>query len=142
MIIVDVNLLIYAYNAGARQHAASRRWLESAFSGPEAVRIPWAVVHAFLRLTMSGPFMTLPFTTNEATAIVESWFAGPMVAPIDSGPGYWRVLREVLISANVRGSLVSDAHIAALAIEHDATLYTADGDFRRFRGLRFVNPLT
>ena len=141
MIVVDINLLIYAHNTGAPQHAAARAWAESAFAGPEPVRIPWAVVHAFLRLTTTGPFMTLPFSTEEAAAIVESWFAAPAVEPLDCGPRYWQVLRDVLVSANVRGALVSDAHLAALTIEHDGTLYTADTDFRRFHGLRFVNPL-
>ena len=85
--------------------------------------------------------MTAPFTSDEATRIVELWFAAPVVQPLEPGPGYWPILRELIVKHDVRGSLVSDAHLAALAIEHDATLYTADGDFRRFSGLRVINPL-
>lgn len=141
MIVVDVNLLIYAHNAGASQHTAARAWAERVFSGSEPVRIPWAVVHAFLRLTTAGPFMTQPFEVLEATEIVGDWFASPAVELIEPGPRYWQILRDLLIRNNVRGKLVSDAHIAALSMENDATLYTADRDFERFAGLRVVNPL-
>jgi uncharacterized protein len=85
--------------------------------------------------------MTAPFTSNEATRVVESWFAAPVVEPVEPGPRYWTVLRELILKHDVRGPLVSDAHLAALVIEHDATLYTADSDFRRFAGLRVINPL-
>jgi toxin-antitoxin system PIN domain toxin len=141
VIVVDVNLLIYAYNAGAPQHDAARRWAERTFTGSEPVRIPWAVVHAFLRLTTAGPFMTQPFEIQEATDIVGDWFAAPAVRFIDPGPRYWQILRALLIQNDVRGKLVSDAHIAALALENDATLYAADRDFARFAGLRVANPL-
>jgi toxin-antitoxin system PIN domain toxin len=142
VIVVDVNLLIYAYNAGAPQHGAARIWVERTFAGLEPVGIPWAVAHAFLRLTTAGPFMTQPFDVLEATDIVGDWFAAPAVQLIEPGRGYWHILRRLLIEHNVRGKLVSDAHIAALALENDATLYTADRDFARFAGLRVVNPLS
>jgi hypothetical protein len=85
--------------------------------------------------------MTNPFATREAVTVVDHWFALPFVAPLEAGPRYWSILHDLLVTANVQGSLISDAHIAALAIEHEATLYTADGDFRRFAGVRAVNPL-
>jgi toxin-antitoxin system PIN domain toxin len=138
VILVDVNLLVYAYNDRAEQHSAARRWLESAFSGSHEIALPWAVLHAFLRLTTSQRVMPVPLSTQEAMAVIEEWRLHVLV--LEPGPRYW-IFRELMNGANVRGDLVSDAHLAALAIEHDATLYTADSDFRRFAGLRVVNPL-
>lgn len=85
--------------------------------------------------------MADPFNATEASAIVDAWFASPAVEVIEAGYRYWSILRSLLIAGNIRGPLVSDAHLAALAIEHDATLYTADRDFRRFTGLRVINPV-
>lgn len=141
MILVDVNILIYAYNAGASEHAAARVWVESVFSGSEPVAIPWPVAHAFLRLTTRGPLLTKPFTGEEACSIVSDWLAAPAVTTIVPGPRYWSVLCDLAKAHNVRGSLFSDAHLAALAIEHDATIATTDADFRLFTGVRSVNPI-
>jgi toxin-antitoxin system PIN domain toxin len=141
VILVDVNIVVYAHNAGAPKHAAAKEWARNAFSGSEPVRIPWAVVHAFLRITTDPRILDHPFDLTEASAIVDAWFASPSVELIEPGPRYWPILRSLLITGNIRGPLVSDAHLAALALEHDATLYTADRDFRRFAGLRVINPL-
>lgn len=141
MILVDINILIYAHNTGAALHSAARAWVESAFSGSEQVVIPWAVAHAFLRLTTHGPLMSQPFTPAEACSIVDDWYAAPAVQRIEPGPRYWTTLRNLAITHNVRGALFSDAHLAALAIDHGATVYTTDRDFRRFDGVRVINPL-
>jgi toxin-antitoxin system PIN domain toxin len=111
------------------------------FSESEPVRIPWAVVHAFLRLTTDHRLMAQPFTAAEACAIIDAWFASPAVETLEPGPRYWSILRSLVVTGTIRGAMVSDAHLAALAIEHDATLYSADRDFRRFAGLRVINPL-
>ena len=139
MILPDVNLLVYAYNGASQQHLAARQWLETTMSGDEPVGLPWAVLHAFLRLTTSSRVMPVPLTTRQAVDVIEEWRTVVLIT--EPGPGYWSSFRELIIGAHVRGDLVSDAHLAALAIEHDATLYTADTDFRRFRGLRVINPL-
>ncbi|MFL6246110.1 MAG: TA system VapC family ribonuclease toxin [Thermoanaerobaculia bacterium] len=141
MIIPDVNLLVYAHNAGAPQHAAARQWIENTFSGVEPVRIPWTVAHSFLRLTTDKRFVLAPFDATEVAAILDAWFASPAVEIIEPGIRYWPILRSLLVDGNIQGALISDAHLAALAIEHDATLCTADRDFRRFSGLRVINPL-
>jgi toxin-antitoxin system PIN domain toxin len=141
MIIVDVNIVIYAHNAGAPQHTMARAWALNSFSGTERIGIPWAVVHAFLRLTTDPRFMADPFDATEASTIVDSWFASSAVDVIEAGSRYWPILRSLITAGKIRGSLVSDAHLAALAIEHDATLCTADRDFRRFPGLRVINPI-
>lgn len=141
MIVVDVNILIYAHNAGAPQHRVARHWVENAFTGTERIGLPWAVAHGFLRLTTDGPSMMKPFSINEAAAIVDDWFAAPAVTPIVPGVRYWSILRDLMIATGVRGSLVSDAHIAALALENDASVCTTDRDFLRFASVRLINPL-
>lgn len=142
MIVVDANILIYAYRSEAAEYAAARTWLERAFSGSEPVRIPWPAVNAFLRLMTKQSLFARPLTIEEAVAIVDEWFTTPAVAVVEPGPQYWPIFREVTRATQATGNLIPDAEIAALTIEHDATLYTADSDFRRFAGLRVVNPLT
>jgi len=141
VIVVDINVLIYAYGSDFSQHSKARAWVESAFSSAEPVRIPWAVVHAFLRLMTKGKILANPLTIAEAVSIVNEWFTSGATSLIDPGPRYWDVLQELLMSSNVRGDLVADAHIAALAIENDAVVCTADRDFDRFPGVRVFNPV-
>jgi toxin-antitoxin system PIN domain toxin len=141
MIVVDINVLIYAYNAGAPEHPKARAWIENAFSASDPLFVPWAVVHAFLRLTTKARLLMRPFTIEEAVAIVEEWFSSGAVLLIEPGPRYWSVLRELVTRSNIVGDLVADAHIAALALERNATVCTADRDFQRFPGVRVINPL-
>jgi toxin-antitoxin system PIN domain toxin len=141
VIVVDVNVLIFAYNADAPQHERVRRWLEGALSGSERIGIPWAVLHGFLRITTNTPAIKPPFLTTDAVAIVEEWFSSPAVTVVEPGPRYWSIFRTLLVDAQVKGALVSDAHIAALAMENDASVCTTDRDFRGFTGLRLINPL-
>jgi toxin-antitoxin system PIN domain toxin len=141
VITVDANILLYAYNGDAPEHEAAERWLISAFSGDETLHLPWSSIHTFLRLSTNSRVFHPPYTTREAIAVVESWLNRPNVFLLEPGPQYWPRLRDVMMHAEVTRDLVMDAHLAALAIEHDATLYTADRDFRRFARLRVVNPL-
>lgn len=141
MIIVDVNVLIFAYNFDAPQHERSRAWLEGVFSGSEVIGIPWAVIHGFLRITTNTPAIRPPFKIDDAVAMVDEWFASPAVKLVEPGLRYWSVLRTLLCDQQIEGQLVSDAHIAALAIENDAAVCTTDRDFGLFPGLRVINPL-
>ena len=141
MTLVDANVLLYAYHPRAAQHGRCRAWVETEFSGGAAIRIAWATIVAFLRISTSPRVFERPLTTAEAEAAVTSWLAVPSVAPLDPGERYWDVLRDLLHRAQVTGPLVSDAALAALAIEHGATLCTTDRDFVRFPGLRTINPL-
>ena len=141
MKVLDANLLLYAYNPSFDQHPAARLWLEQTFSSPEPVALPWAVLLAFLRIGTNPRAFEVPFTTEEATEIVAGWLDLPMVSVVHAGPRHWLILRNLLEEAQVRGPLVTDAHIAALAIERGAILYTSDRDFARFPALRCVNPL-
>jgi uncharacterized protein len=141
VILVDANLLIYAYNSSVDVHERARAWLEDALSGRVPVGLPWSTIHAFLRLMTQQALFPEPLNIAEATAIVESWLAQPIVAIVEPGPSYWTVLQSLLRRGNVRGPLVMDAHLAALAVENNAILHTTDRDFRRFEGVQVRNPL-
>lgn len=142
MMLVDANLLLYAYHPRSKVHEASRAWLESAFSGRELVRIAWMTVFAFLRISTNPHVFERPLSTDEASAIVSSWLTQPSVEPLEPGDRYWEIFQSVMRDGQATGPLVMDAALAALAIEHGATLQTTDKDFARFSGLKWVNPLT
>lgn len=141
MILCDANLLLYAYDASSPLHARSRGWLEATLSGDEAVGFAWVTLLAFLRISTNPRAVAHPLSLGAATAIVSSWLEVPGVTVPAPGPGHWEILERVLRGAQAKGPLVTDAHLAALAIEHGAQLASADRDFARFEGLRFVNPL-
>jgi hypothetical protein len=141
VILIDANLLLYAYHPKAAQHEASRTWLEAALSGPELVRFAWLTLWAFLRIATNPRVFERPLSASEAEAIVSSWLAQPTVGVLEPGERHWEILRGLMREGQTVGPLVMDAVVAALALEHGATLHTTDRDFSRFPGLRWVNPL-
>ena len=141
MILVDANVLLYAYHPRAEQHGRCRDWVEGAFSGPMPVRLPWSTILAFLRICTHPRVFDQPLSMTEAASIVGSWLAAPAVDTIEPGERYWEILCQLLTKAQVSGALVSDAALAALAVEHGATLCTTDRDFARFSGVRTFSPL-
>lgn len=141
MIAVDANLLIYAYVETLPQHAATRQWFEKVLSSSSTIYLPWSSILAFGRLTTKPKLFVQPYAVDEVIHIIDSWLSRPNVVVLEPGPGYWPILRELLATYSIKGDLIVDAHLAALVIEHDATLYSADRDFRRFAGLRVINPL-
>jgi uncharacterized protein len=141
MILVDVNLLLYAVNQDLPQHARSRTWLEAVLSGNESVGVPWVVILAFLRLTTNARIFERPLSVERAVAYVEEWLAQPAVTTVTPGKSHWMILRNLLRDSGTGGNLTTDAHIAALAIEYGHTVYSTDNDFKRFKGLRHINPL-
>jgi toxin-antitoxin system PIN domain toxin len=141
VILVDANLLLYAYYSRAEQHERSKAWLESVLSGASPVRFAWMTVLAFLRIGTSPRLFEEPLSMDEAASIVTSWLAQPAVEILEPGERYWSILVGLLRDAQVSGALVSDAALAALAIEHGSTLCTTDRDFTRFEGLQTSNPL-
>ncbi len=141
MLLLDANLLIYAYHAESEEHAAAKVWVEGVFSGAEAVGLPWQTILAFLRITTHQRIFERPLSMNKAQGIAASWLERPQVHPVEAGANFFSVLSGLLRSAQIKGALVSDAAIAALAIEHGATLCTTDRDFARFPGLKWANPL-
>jgi toxin-antitoxin system PIN domain toxin len=141
MIIVDVNLLIYAVNREAPKHERAKSWLEAAISGTETVGMPWAVVLAFLRLTTRAGLFQRPLAAEAAFELVEAWLQHPMVTVIEPMERHLNILRDLVLPLGTAGNLTSDAHLAALAIEYGAKLCSTDNDFARFGGLRWYNPL-
>ena len=142
MILVDANLLLYAYNTSSEHYDRARRWLEELLSKPQQpVGLPWATILAFLRISTNSRAFPHPYSISEAASFVSDWLATPAVTLLAPGERHWSVLSGLLPAAQIRGPLVTDAHLAALAIEHGAVLYTTDRDFARFPGLRTVNPL-
>ena len=141
MILIDANLLLYAYDSSSTHHQSARRWLEQVFGGYEPVSLAWATVLAFLRISTNPRLQQHVFTLPEAISIVEEWLTQPNFSLLSPGDRHWRILADLLPEAQARGPLVMDADLAALAIEHGATLYSNDRDFSRFAGLKHVNPL-
>ena len=141
MIVPDINLLVYAYNQGAREHAAARVWWERLLSSSEAVGLPWAVSCGFIRLMTHAAVLVTPLDPRRAVAHVRSWLDRPNVEVLDPGPRHLEVLGRLLAGLGVAGNLTTDAHIAALAIEHQCEVHSDDADFARFPGLRWRNPL-
>ena len=141
MILIDVNLLLYAYDASSTDHRKAIRWLDEVLLKPETVGLAWDTVLAFLRISADPRIHTKPFTLDEAISVVTSLFERSNVTIVHATSQHWRVLTSFLPKARVRSSLIMDAHLAALAIEHGATLCTNDRDFARFPGLRVEYPL-
>lgn len=142
MIVPDVNLLIYAYDADSRHHAAAAAWWQACLSGSETVGLSTVVVFGFVRISTSARVFEQPLTTREATAHVRAWLAQPVVQIIEPLTSHIEHVLSLLESLGTAANLVTDAQIAALAIENHAVLHTTDADFLRIPGLRWVNPLT
>ena len=141
MIIPDTNLIIYAHNRSDPEHAAALDWWQGLLGGGGEIGIPIVVVLAFLRLTTSTRVLQRPLTVDESGRIVDSWFRLRMVRLITPGSGHLAALLACLKDAGHGGSLTTDAHIAALALEYQAEIHSSDLDFGRFSGVRWKNPL-
>ncbi|MFN7938003.1 MAG: type II toxin-antitoxin system VapC family toxin [Bryobacteraceae bacterium] len=141
MIIIDVNLLIYAVNEDAPAHDKAKHWLEAVLSGTETVALPWIVLLAFLRLTTRSGLFQKPLPVAAAFHLIDSWLQQPSVILLEPAPRHLQTLRDLLTPLGTGGNLTSDAYLAALAIEHNAELCSTDNDFSRFPRLRFTNPL-
>jgi toxin-antitoxin system PIN domain toxin len=141
VILVDANLLLYAYHPKAAQHAQSRAWLEGALAGPDLVRFAWLTLWAFLRIATSPRVFERPLTTAEAEAAISSWLAQPAAGVLEPGERHWEILSALVRESQSTGPLVMDAVLAAIAIEHGAVVCTTDRDFSRFSGLKWTNPL-
>ena len=141
MIVPDINLLLFAHNAGAKQHDPARRWWEDQVNGPISVGIPWVVTTGFIRLMTSSKVLDRPATPAQAIDFVTEWFQFPHVTPINPGADHLTRVRRILVATGVGGNLTTDAHIAALAMEYQAEVHSNDRDFGRFPGLRWHDPL-
>jgi toxin-antitoxin system PIN domain toxin len=142
MIILDANVLLYAYDKASILHSKARSWIEDAFSGTTPIGLPWQTINAFLRIMTNSRLPGERFSIGEAARIAELWLEQPNVRPLAPGEDHWPLFRQMLIEGQASGPLVTDAHLAALAIEYGGVLYTTDRDFARFPGLRWENPLS
>ena len=141
MIIPDVNVLVYAHNAGIPEHEAARRWWESVVNGAEPVGLAWVAVLGFVRLMSNPTVVARPQPPAALLARVEAMLAAPVIRLVAPGPRHATLMREAFENSGAGPRLVTDVHLATLAIELDAILATNDADFTRFPGLRTVNPL-
>ena len=141
MIFIDANLLLYSYNASAPEHTRAKALLEDLLSGDEPVAFCWPVLLAFIRIATNSRAFPEPMSRLEAAVAVSSWLERPQSVIVSAGENHWEVLQRVMSEGKVSGPLVSDAHLAALTIEHGGMLLTTDHDFSRFPRLRFRNPL-
>lgn len=141
MILVDANLLIYAINADSPYHPKARRWMEQMLSGTTDIGLAWIVILAFVRLTTHPAVLRHPLSTDAALTYLEDWLRQPYVIPVTPGSTHWAIFRNLLKHTGTTGNLTSDAHLAALAIEHGCDIYSTDDDFRRFSGVTHINPL-
>jgi toxin-antitoxin system PIN domain toxin len=140
VIILDANILVYAHNADAPEHARARRWLEELFARPEQVGLPWPTLWAYLRILTNR---RLPSAVPAPLAFqaIRNMLARPRATTVEPGPRHAAILEEMVVEGQAAGPLITDAVLAALAIEHGATLASTDRDFARFTGLRWINPL-
>ncbi len=141
MILVNANLLIYTIDADSPRHNPARHWLEETLSGTTRVGLAWIVALAFVRITTRSGIVGNHLPPEQALAYVDSWLEQPFVYTIAPGRHHWPILRNLTLATGTAGNLTSDAHLAALAIEHGCTVYSSDDDFKRFPGIEHVNPL-
>ncbi len=142
MIVVDANLLIYSYDVSSADHKKSVAWLESVFSGAETVGLPWPCICAFVRVVTNRRLRGMRVAADIALSAVEEWMQSPAVQILVPGERHWSVFRRLVVEGQATGALISDAEIAAITVEYGGVLHTADRDFARFPGLRWVNPLS
>jgi toxin-antitoxin system PIN domain toxin len=140
VIVLDANILLYAYDARSQHHLKAQAWVERVFTGPELVGLPWQVISAFLRIMTNPRLPGSRFTVDEAVGITALWVDQPNVRTLAPTERHWGLFRQMIVEGQAAGALVSDAHLAALTIEHGGVLHTTDRDFARFPGLRWKNP--
>ncbi len=140
MKLVDANVLLNAVNKASDQHARANRWLDAAISASESVGFAWVAVLAFLRVATRPSAFSRPLTVPAATAVLRGWFAQPSTVIVTPTARHLDLMTGLLAEAGTGGNLVNDAHLAALALEHNATIVSFDRDFGRFAGVRLEVP--
>lgn len=140
MILPDVNVLIHAVNADSPRNDHIRSWLDDSLSGIDPVYLPWVVILGFVRITTNPRLFEHPLSLDDAVSYIQTWLERPPVRTADALPGHWERVSSLLQQAGAAGNLTTDAHLAALAIEHGCVLYSTDTDFARFPGLRWRVP--
>lgn len=142
MILPDVSLLIHAHNLESRHHEPARAWWDASLSETELVGLAWATLLGFIRITTNRVVLENPWPVEQALERLEEWLDQPNVRIVHPTHRHAGLLAGFLREVGVAGNLTTDAHLAALAVEHDCTLYSTDTDFARFPGVTWRNPLT
>ncbi|MBX3031385.1 MAG: PIN domain-containing protein [Chloroflexi bacterium] len=138
--IVDANILLYAVDSTSPFHARARAWMEDRLNGPTRVGLPWQSLAAFVRIVTHPRALDRPLTPKAAWSHVQAWLDQPAAwIPLET-ERHAKILRDLLVRHDVRGNLVSDARLAALAIEHGVPIASADTDFARFPEIRWISP--
>lgn len=141
MILVDANILLYAEDALHPRHEQARAWWDAQLSGTEIVCLCWTVLSAFIRIGTNPKVFEHPLALEQAIARVQSWLDQPCTRVVRPTDRHWTVFQEVLSDGRAVANLVTDAHLAALAIEHGCELASTDSDFALFAKLKWKNPL-
>ncbi|MGB8501062.1 type II toxin-antitoxin system VapC family toxin [Mycobacterium sp.] len=141
MRLLDLNILIYAMDESSARHERARDWLDETLSGSDTVAFAWQVLIGFVRLSTRAAVFTRPLTVDESLDVVDGWLQQPCVTVVHPTDRHASVLRGLLAPLGTAGNLTSDAHLAALAVEHGAEVCSTDVDFSRFSGVRWVDPL-
>lgn len=142
MRLLDLNLLVYAMDASSPRHEPARNWLDETLSGAATVAFAWHVLVGFIRLSTRSAVFARPLTVDESLDVVDGWLQQPCVTVVHPTERHAGVLRGLLAPLGAAGNLTSDAHLAALAIEHGAQLCSTDVDFSRFSGVQWIDPLS
>lgn len=140
--MVDLNLLIYASNEAAPLHASALKWWKDVLEGESAVGLAWIAVLGYLRISTNPNIFPRPLKPESALAVVDGWLSRSNVTLLRPGDRHWSILQRLVRLSGTAGNLTTDAHLAALAIEHSAVLCSTDANFTRFAPeLRSKNPL-
>jgi toxin-antitoxin system PIN domain toxin len=142
LILLDANILLYAYWPRSEHHDRARKWLEATVTSGSPVWLSWPGILAFLRISTDARLSARPMRMKDAAAAITALLEQSNISVLSPESDHWRIFSSLLEKAQVRGALVTDAHLAALALEHGASLATNDLDFRRFNGLKLLYPLT
>jgi uncharacterized protein len=141
MIIPDVNILVYAHNESSHFYDKAKAWWEACLNAEEGVLLPHICINGFVRLMTHPKILKEPLAVEEAIEMVDVWLRSGCVSMLAPGERHYSIYRDILIKAGVGGKLTTDAYIAAMGIENQATVYSNDNDFSRFQGVRWANPL-
>ena len=140
MKLVDANVLLNAVNSAAVQNDPAKRWLDGALGASEAVGFAWITLLAFVRISTHPSVFPRPLSIPQSTALTRDWLAQPPAVVVTPTGRHLELLAGLLTASGTGGNLVTDAHLAALALEHDATIVSFDRDFGRFAGVRLEVP--
>lgn len=141
MKLLDTNVLIYAVDDTSTHHAVVRPWLEGCLAGAETIGFAWNALLGFVRLTTNARIFASPLSVDAALDHVDAWLAASCATVVHPTARHGAVLRDLLAPLGTAGNLTSDAHLAALSVEHGAQVCSTDGDLARFAGVQLVNPL-